>query len=172
MYNKEKERIMNSNLTVGPSFKGTFTFKTVAGVVEGVPVYSQKPQVIRVKAVKDRAINSALAFMMEGNIAKKVAVDNNRLKRALGFISSLIGKPLGEMFKVGKTVASGDILNPSKMTFELKAADIHTGDIHMFWESDVPYSTLIEKLRGDGFGKILVEERRAGKPAARKSLIH
>lgn len=142
---------MNSNMSVGPSFKGTLTLKTVEMVLAGRPIYTQKAEVIRLRSDKDSRMNSALAFLLGGDVAKTVTVDKNRLTEVLEYISGLIKKPLDTLFPIDRTVASGDVLNPKNMKFRLITQKPKVGDVHLFWRADEPYNDLIEVLKYYGF---------------------
>lgn len=141
---------MNSNLTVGPSFKGTFTFKTVEKMADGKPIYSQKPEIIRLVRDNDRGINCALATLLEGDINNSVAVKMQELIEVSKYLTGLIGKSLSDLFKSAKVIASGDLLHPKNMTFELKTESPQIGDVHVFWKSDVPYQKVIDLVEAGG----------------------
>ena len=158
---------MNSNMTVGPSFQGTFQLKKVECLVEGHPVYSKAVEEIKLPATEDRAINSGLACLLGGKINETVLVTKDRLESSLGYISWLINKPLVGLFKADKTLALGNVSHPTNMTFSLKNADVKAGDVHLFWKSDIPYDTIRfsdGELNVAGTDSIeLVREARFGK---------
>lgn len=141
---------MNLNMTVGPSFKGTFTLRKVEKLVDGQPIYGEKSQIIRLMQNKDRGINCALATLLEGDINNSVVVKTKGLIEVSKYLVGLTGKSLSDLFKAAKVVASGDLLNPKNMTFELKTDSPQVGDVHLFWKSDVPYLAVDELVKSVG----------------------
>lgn len=137
---------MNSNMKVGPMFKGMLTLKTVERLsASNRPIYSKTAETISFDKGCDRAINNAFTFMLEGDVSSnQVIVNRVMLNRALERIEALIGKKLPECLKGANVVAMGDVLSPKNMTFQLKTENHQVGDVHLFWESDVPYKALIK----------------------------
>lgn len=150
---------MNSNIAVGPSFRGTFTFKTVDKLVGGRPVYHGKTETIQINGAQDPIINRGLAYLLAGDIERTVTVAADRLNSTLGYISKLIKKPLAGLFKAGETVGSGDLFNPQGMHFELKTANPKPGDVHLFWESEKPFDTLRFDISDEDIVALVKEAR-------------